>query len=249
MNKNASLKNVRNMLKAAMIIALVFAFGSQLLAQEKKSRKLSGGMGYFMTGYSLNDYSGINSLLKTNGYPEMKEGGVAFGGGGHFINNNVIIGGEGNGLTGSLTKNSTYQVKSSTGYGFFNMGYMLVHKNKFLMYPMMGLGGGGTTIAITLLEDAPATFQYLLEDPGRESYINTGGFLMNFSLNANLIVLGGGSDKGTGGLMAGIRLGYILDPATNSWKFNENKLSGSPDSGLSGFYFRITIGGGGYVAK
>jgi len=243
------MKNASDLMKAATILAFIFVLSLTAGAQEKKFSKMSGGMGHFMAGYSFNNYSGINELFKANGFPELKEGAFSIGGGGWAINNNIIIGGEGFGLSESVVKNSDYQIATSTGYGFFNLGYMLVKKPKFFAYPMLGIGGGETILAITKLENSPVAFQDVLDNAGRESYLKAGGFLMNFSIGANYLLLGGSSDSGSGGMLAGLRVGYMFDPDPNDWKFNDEKLTGSPDSGISCFYVKLTIGGGGYVIK
>jgi hypothetical protein len=74
----------RSMLKTAMII-LIVTWGTMVLSQEQKPHKVNGGMGYFITGYSFNDYSGLNALFNTSGYPELKNGAMSFGCGGYVI--------------------------------------------------------------------------------------------------------------------------------------------------------------------
>jgi hypothetical protein len=203
-------------------------------------------MGSFMTGYSINDFSEMNDLFTANGYPSLDDGSFSLGGGGHFIINNVIIGGEGHGLPGNDASDSHYRISQSSGYGFFNLGYIVFSRSNLLLYPLLGMGGGGTTVTITGLDQKPADFQDILDDPGRESYITSGGFMLNFSLGTDLFLFGDRSEDGTGGFFAGIRLGYLLDPGKEQWYFSDQELTGSPDTGMSGFYFRITLGGGGY---
>jgi hypothetical protein len=61
------------------------------------------------------------------------------GGGGHSITNRWILGGEGH---------SAFGPENAGGYGFLNIGYLLLKENSFLVYPLLGLGGGAMTSTV-----------------------------------------------------------------------------------------------------
>lgn len=231
------------------IIVLLTGAYFQGPAQETKTNRLSGGLGYFMIGYAGFELESINTQFKNKGYPELANGSFTFGGGGHFVFKNFIFGGEGHGTTGSNASNANYNLNLSVGYGFFNLGFILYHNPTVNIYPILGLGGGGATIAITEKNKYPKNFDDLLNDPARESYITNNGFLINFSIGADYIISGIKTKTTSGGWLVGVKAGYILNASGNDWSFNDENIAGSPNAGISGPYVRLTFGGGGLGTK
>ncbi len=229
------------------IYTIVFLLGTcfQGRTQEMKPNRLSGGVGYFMAGYTGFNLGSMNTQLTNNGYPELTNGSFTFGGGGHFVHKNFIIGGEGHGLSNSSASNTNYNLNISGGYGFFNLGYILYHNPTLNIYPMLGFGGGGASIAITDKNKLPENFDDLLDDPTRESYITNGGFMINFSIGADFFISGIKTESASGGWLMGIKAGYILNTGGDDWYFNNEKITGSPNADISGPYVRLTFGGGG----
>lgn len=233
--------------KSIVLLFVLFFFTSQMLsAQESKTKnKVYGGVGYFMMGYSGLQLDELNESFKSAGFPELAKGSITIGGGGHYIYKNFILGGEGHGLVGAVSENPDFKTSHSAGYGFFNMGYVVLQGKSINLYPMIGFGGGGMTVSITDKSKLTNSFDDILEDPGRESYISSGGFLMNFSLGSDYFFAGSKSDEYSGGFLVGIKAGYILNLTGNDWYFNGKQLNDSPNAGFSGPYVRIVIGGGG----
>jgi hypothetical protein len=120
-NKEEQMVKRRAYLYVAAVVVL-FLLGTPIFAQEK------GGAGYFV--------GGVGWFLE---YPD-----TAFlysaGGGGHIITDKWLIGGEGHSSFGS---------ENAGGYGFFNVGYLVVKKDFVMVYPMLGLGGGSMTSTAT----------------------------------------------------------------------------------------------------
>jgi len=92
------------------------------------------------------------------------------------------------------------------------------------IYPLLGFGGGGSTIGITDKSKIPDSFDNLLENPARESYITNGGFMMNFSIGADFFILGSRTENASGGWIMGIKAGYIYNVSGNDWYFNSEKI-------------------------
>ncbi len=234
------------------LLAILFAqmsLWNNVSAQEKVGRKLYGGAGYFMMGYSRVDMQEMNARLLSSGYPEVSEGSLFLGGGGHAILGRVLIGGEGGGVAAGTYENGDYRISSSGGYGFFNLGYVLMERKGLLVYPLAGPGFGGMSLTFTDRHNLPDAFDDLLADPARQAQMTHGGFMMNFSLGMDWFVGGRKSDQDTGGWVLGLKAGYVLDTARHNWAVDKSKLSGAPAAGMSGFYVRLTIGGGGFVMK
>lgn len=239
------MKTTNIYVQTVLLIIFTFSF-LQLWAQETPGKKQNyGGVGYFMVGYSGLQMDELNQSFKSAGIPELATGAISIGGGGHYIYKNFIIGGEGHGLAGASAENSEYKTSHSAGYGFFNLGYVVLQGKAINLYPLLGIGGGGMTVSVTDKSKLTNSFDDVLHDPARESYLNTGGFLMNFSLSSDYFFAGSKSDKYSSGFFIGLKVGYILNLTGNDWYFSGNKLDNSPKAGISGPYIRIVIGGGG----
>jgi len=231
------------------LIVLQAVVAVSLPAQEPAGTKIYGGSGYFMTGYSRMDPAALNARFSEQGLPALPEGGWFLGGGGHYIFRNLILGGEGGGVISSPATGPRYNVTSSGGYGFLNVGYVVLSRGSILAYPLVGAGGGGMSVLITDRTGLPDSFDALLRDPVHQSLLMHGGFMMNFSVGIDWFVGGGQEGSGTGGWLVGLKAGYLLDTADDNWMLDDRKLTGAPAAGMSGFYVRITLGGGGFVRK
>jgi len=205
--------------------------------------KESGGMGYFMFGGSTIDIDKLNSRLASKGYPKFSDNFISIGGGGHGIINRIIIGGEGHGLISDELSSGNYKTFLTAGYGFFDLGYIVFSTGALNIYPILGFGGGGMSLEI-LRRDSP-TFDEVLDNPGRNTELSTGGFLLNVALGADYLLVLGKDEKGLGGIVVGIRVGYTYSPIKGDWDLDGNDISGGPKVGITGPYIRLMFGGGG----
>ena len=202
-----------------------------------------------MVGGNQLDMDDLNVRMKDNGYTEFSDNYLSLGGGGHaIINDKIVLGGEGHALLGR-TKSSTlgvtdYGSKLSAGYGFFDLGYMLLRAGGLDAYPLLGIGGGG--ISMNIIQSEIGSFDDILADPDRGAKLSTWDFLINIGLGIDYLYVLGGGEMGEGGLVLGLRGGYIFSPFEGDWKFEGETLPGGPDLGITGPYIRLTIGGGGW---
>ncbi len=71
---------------------------------------LHGGAGYFMPGIQILSIGDLNSKLESKQYPKLSTSFTSFGGGGHAIIYNFVVGGEGHGLVGKDASNDNYTI-------------------------------------------------------------------------------------------------------------------------------------------
>ncbi|MFQ3675027.1 MAG: hypothetical protein SNJ64_00600 [Endomicrobiia bacterium] len=206
---------------------------------------LSGGSGFFSFGSSVINIDDFNTFLQNKGYSKMSDNFVSFGGGGQAVIDNVIIGGEGHGLTGKEEDiGSGYKASINAGYGFFNIGYVVLDVGNFNIYPLLGIGGGG--IDVKIAERSQPSFSDILSNPKRGVEINTGGFLLSISLCTEyLFNLGTSYSANKGGVLLGLRFGYTWSPSYN-WMLDGSSIPGSPNVGINGYFVRLTAGFGGF---
>jgi hypothetical protein len=238
----------KKILFKSLVVALTLGCLAMPFSTADGSSNKGEGAGYFMIGSNWLDMDELNSRLRDNGYTEFSDSYLSLGGGGHgIVRGRYLIGGEGHGMLGR-TEQSTigvvdYGTKFSAGYGFFDVGVVAIKSGGFNVYPLLGLGGGGVSLNITQTEIG--SFDDILENPDRSSRLTTWGFLINLGLGIDYLAVLGDNEQGEGGIVIGMRTGYIFSPFDGDWNFEGETLPGGPDLGLTGAYLRLTIGGGG----
>jgi hypothetical protein len=90
-------------------------------------------------------------------------------------------------------------------------------------------------------------FDDIMTDPARESLLGVGGFMLSGGIGVDYLLKLGEDKYGYGGLIFGIRAGYTQSFFTSGWEMGDIDIYGGPDTGISGFYIRFTVGGGGYA--
>lgn len=108
------------------------------------------------------------------------------------------------------------------------------------IYPVAGIGAGG--IDLEIVERATASFDEVLGNPGRGSKLSKSGFLLNLAIGAEKII--GLEGSGRGGIILGIRAGYIVAPVKGGWEIGTFEIPGGPGISLQGPYVRVLIGAG-----
>ncbi len=235
------------MLRKVVLISLFLLFASSILNAGEKDSREGGGMGYFMAGWQNINLSGLNKTLGSNDLPEFSESQYSFGGGGHGIMGSFILGGEGHGLNTESKSTNLYKVSVSGGYGLFDVGYILFRRGGLILYPMLGIGGAGINVSIS--EKASYDFNEALKNPKRGIELSNGGFITSFSLGADFLLPLGRDGEGTGGLLIGLRGGFILPLYKGgSWVYNEQEITNGPSADIRGVFIRLAIGGGGLSA-
>lgn len=242
-------KTIRTSVIFALVAAMSLLTVDIAQGQEVMSKVKKGQIrGYFMFGGSTIDIDPLNSELESKGYSTHSDNFGSFGGGGHIIINRMIIGGEGHALVGeeeeSVIARGSFKTSLSGFYGFFDVGYLIHSKHDLNVYPLIGIGGGAMSLKI-----GPDSFDDILENPRRGAELSAGGFLLNAALGTDYLMRLWKDEKGEGGLVFGLRIGYTFAPAKGGWEMDGITLSGDPEMGITGPYFRLMIGAGGIGKK
>ena len=79
--------------------------------------------------------------------------------------------------------------------------------------------------------------------------MSTGGILFSGSIGMDYWLTLGGDEEGQGGLLFGLRAGYMFAPMKPDWKMGEIDLVGGPDARLTGPHVHIVFGGGGRAKR
>jgi hypothetical protein len=168
-------------LAVGIMIVLCIA-GTPVFAQaQSRPDEARGSFGYFAAGIGWLLESGNSSMV------------YSAGGGGHSITNRWILGGEGH---------SAFGADNAGGYGFLDLGYLVLSSRIILAYPLVSLGGGSMT-----RESSPSVSKCFLLTPSVEV-----DFLIPI--------------RGRAGIFLGLRGGYasVLYSDTFTWSMPHGRL-------------------------
>ena len=197
----------------------------------------NGGFGCFGPTVGTVNFSGLDDALATGGITQ-KLGSMqwGFGGAGFALIDRVVIGGSGWGSSQTVGSDSLRAAVEIAG-GEFDLGYQLFSLKHLLIAPVLGIGGGGYTIELQKLSDAPGTFDRLLENPGRTSKVSFSGLTLSPQLMVTVPIS-----------FVGVQLrgGYCYTPANPAWGIEGgDKLSSGPaiSKGMPFASLNVVFGG------
>ena len=199
------------------------------------------GAGWFTFGLKVLDFGGLKEELVKRGFGKLEAENALLGGGGYgVVGGKVVLGGEGGGFSQDVSSD-TLKATVAGGYGFFDVGYVAYSRGNLRIFPFFGIGGGGLALRIAQRGPMP-TFSEVLDDPGWEVEISAGGILFQVGLGLDWMLT---LKERKGGIMLGLRAGYILAPTKTDWRMADRDVLGGPDTRLTGPYICLTFGGGG----
>lgn len=172
--------------------------------------------------------------------PELNATNFSFGGYGVWQFNRYMIGFKGAGIYGSEVRSNNLAYNVQAGYWGLDLGYKVINKDKFGLYPFVGLNYGGLTYSVA------STQEYVVRTPTAldMAEFNWSGFLLDIGLRAEHLFGFQQSGEGQGGGLVGLELGYMLAPAGGNWETRSGaSVVGAPDYAMDGFYVRLLIGG------
>jgi len=230
----------------ATIVLLTLFISNLSFSQEAKTEKKNEEVrGYFMFGGSRLNIDALNDRLVSKGYSSFSDEFISLGGG--FLrktNSRWLYGVEGHYLfyeeNDNTIPNGSYKTMLSAAYGFFDVGYALVSTGGLNIYPLIGVGGGGTWLQI-----GKKNFDDILKVPERNASLSAGTFLLNFALGSDYLIKLKEYEKDEGGIVLGFRVGYTYTPWKAGWWTDTISIEGGPKMGITGPYLRFMIGFGG----
>ena len=197
----------------------------------------AGGFGYWMVGYGYGELGDVASYLKDANYPVPGNGGILSGGEGYALLGNLVIGGGGFGISLQSATSPQYNSSASIGAGYFSFGYTLFNSTNLLVFPSLGIGGGGITVRIR--EAKGGSFSDLLQNPPVNLTLESDGFLLKggltFAYRYAFFVVG-----------LNFGAAYTLG---SGWQVNGNTSTGYPTYRQPTFWGTLVIGGGGWGSK
>lgn len=164
------------------------------------------------------------------------------GAGSYLIINKLVIGIEGNSLTGESTNVKSFRTSISGNYRALDLGYALYTTKVLRVYPFLSFGKERLTLDI-LDTKTPSSFNAVLDTLGNRATLSSGGFIFGFSLGTDYSLKIGGSEETKGNLVIGLRFGYTLAQRNNNWNINGvGIVLGGPRVGIVGPHVRLLLG-------
>ncbi len=231
------------------IIILLVLLSSIGYAQDKRS---SGGTGHFYFGYAHVNNEVLNQFLPST-EAELGRSYTLIGGSGYFIIKGIMIGGSGEAIQLPKTEGDSVTLTGAVGTGFLKLGYLVIDKPRWKLFPAIGIGGGGATFNIARNQDVD--FDKIndpLQLPSQEITLKQANWMFDFGLGVDYLIPSKKKeyeDHQSGGWLLGLRMGYIYSLQNNNWEFNGGEINNAPEYAPNIFYVKLSIGIGGFTTK
>jgi hypothetical protein len=222
---------------AALLLLALFVRSNMPLQAQHHSRPWSGWAGgVTLGGIQLNTQQ-VNNKLPPE-YPHLKPLGFMAGANGFGVFNGWLVGGEIFGMLSPDVKSDSVGLALRGGAAFLNAGHLLRANKNYMIYALVGAGGGLSQLRRTNLQPNTNPGHNTLE----EGTLRNGHFGLTASVGYMAFM--GKEIRGMGGFGLGARLGYMLLLPADSRKIGDGYFPKISAWGPSGPFLQIIIGGG-----
>ena len=234
------------MKKTAIFLTLaLMLLSGDLMAQ---SGKAFGGFGYYQPGVQFYMPKNLNDYLPDT-YPDVSFSPFMDMGGGFGVFYNIVFGFDGGAYTGGTFVKDNRKVELSGEYGTLKLGYVVYKKHGLLVYP--SLGYSENIISLFLHgTDETQSFEAITANPEIATTLLYKNRTAIISLACQYFVVGSKTDEMRSGFAIGLEVGYQLPPFSHGiWTYDNGAVMDGPQYDLSGFFIRLSIGGGGIMIR
>jgi hypothetical protein len=203
------------------------------------------GAAYVAAGVARTATGSLDDHLAAQQYPRFGPGAATVSIGAYAtVASRLMLGAEWNGV---IKGNQEYQGRTiwlGGGYGTLGAGYAIRTSPRTRVFPRIGVGVGGLGLTFDSTEDS-VSFDDVLTTPDAQAD-QTRPYQPTLTRDHSVVDLGLGAEwlpaRSGRGTFVGMRLGYVLAPSTNDWRFNHRPVRGGPDATIAGPYFRVMLG-------
>lgn len=205
-----------------------------------------GGFGQMHQGTLVGSFGMVSGLDGPEALgPDGEVGGfgLTFGGGGRaLLFGRLLIGGKGFGILMPDTYTERGVASAGGGGGGLDVGWAFVNDGRYLMYPIIGVGGLGFDVDVANDSATDITIGDVVIAPGRRAHFSTGVLYAEIGAGMQQLLF----DVG-GGFILGGEVGLLVSVAGSKVEdAAERNVPGVDPASLLGWYTRLTIGGGGF---
>lgn len=204
-----------------------------------------GGFGYATIGVAFGEYGRTDRSLAVGGPVEWSRASLIAGGGGRvLIAGRLLLGGKGFALLLPQVHTDAARVWALGGGGGFELGFVVLNRRGWLVYPTIGGGGLGWSLEVLNRGDAP------IQVGGRTV---GGGGRLDASAGHPYLDVGVGAVRrwwrGGGGPIHGLHVGLMVATSDGRWETEGQALTGLAPVSLALGYLRVEFGGGGFLTR
>ncbi len=221
------------------LVLTVLTFGT-LTAN---AQRIKGGAGSIKVGVANTTGAGaVLDQIALGGVSGFKDQFYLLGVEGYYRTGHIILGLDGSvGAQTALSSGDSYG-EGNTFYGHAKFGWVVNQGARYWIYPTLGFGS--STLGISTYtksgDDKQDRLNRMIFRPSVDVGLNADYLLSSFRK----------TDQRFGGLILGLRAGYHISSQGNDWRNDtDNSLSNLPMYTNKGFYFMLSIGGGGFVKR
>jgi len=204
---------------------------------------------YTLGGWMRPDLSALNQKLGEQNFQPFARDQFSLGGGMQLGFGSLMTEFQGAINLSLPAVNSEYITSQSTGFGLFNLGFILRPTRDLRIYPLLGVGMGFVDLQFTQ-RNSVMDFDSFLKTPGRQGQISSFTLLLNAGLGLDYYF----RFIDDFGFRLGLRGGWLWSPIqSNFWQVsnlfsnsdsNNSSLAvpGGPNVGMTGPYIQVLLG-------
>jgi hypothetical protein len=121
-----------------------------------------------------------------------------------------------------------------------NYGADLIQTRSWSVYALGGLGLGHTRIWIS--EESGESFNGVLQDPGRSTYMAQTSFVLSATLGVDYRIEMRKKAHKTSYFTIGLKGGYLFSPYAGDWRTHAARIQDGPERGFNGPIGLLTLG-------
>lgn len=204
-----------------------------------QAQKPSAGLFTFSGGYANYDVSSWSVFMPSPALALVNDG-FSYGFGFDAVKGRTVFGISTQNYIQPKYAVDTFAIQFTNNDVKLDLGYAMVLRDRFLMAPILGLGGGSDHI--TIFNSEPATAATVAADPGREINLWQGKACADISLQMHWLLGQPASGEDNEGFSLGLQLGYAAHYAIGNWRYAESNITDGPDGFRQMYYARLSLG-------
>ena len=218
-------------------ILLLIALGFCLTTNAQYSKAAGGA---FSLGMQTLDAAPMRQFYTEA--PSLSEINFSFSGYLYYQFGSVIAGFSGGGAYGGEVEDANNNYYLSGGYATLDLGYKIINKNNWAVYPVLQAGICGASYSINNKETVTVGSEIAQFNSVDYSWNN---FAFGGSLRVERYFRMKEDCEGAkGGGLIGLEAGYLTSPSSSEWyTASRAVVVGGPDYKFNSFFVRLTIGG------
>jgi hypothetical protein len=219
------------------------------LPSVSQATKGFGGLGFFYPGYQGIMPKSLAAILPDS-YPEAGFRPIMQSGGGYVVFYNIMFGAEGGDYTGGTFTRNGRQLDLTGEFGGFKLGYIVFHKEGWMVYPFAIYGNSSMDLFIHQTPDEQS-FDNILANPSLSTRLSYETSVVSLGAGLTYPLFGSQNNDVSSGFMLGLEAGYQMPVSKGAWTYDNGQVLDGPEMSFQGFFVRLVIGGGGisYRAK